>query len=1073
MLDFNLSLGSTKLRKLFYALFGSKTTTLADGTRQLVNEGVTGKDRIKNLTTGKSFGTQAAWIDNGDGSYTCDGKTGGGERDLYVTNIIEQGVTYIVEVEILDYVSGMLGWYFGGVSVIVGYSNGFHSYEATAGTTNTFTLHSWASDGFVGSIRNIKLYKKSDLAQHGTLHSGHGAYFNGVDNYIDNAGSISTVNGFTLLTVINPSKLRTYKRVLFSGQTGITTKNPNNELSVTVNDNHTTVMTYEAGVTYNIALSVNQDRLRYVFASDGNVVADNIAPVQFNSLLSNFFIGNRESLEAFFEGVISDVYAIPQTLTAEEIQSHYNNPEKTLYWENGTLKSAFLPQSTLDDMQAGNGFWYPLSENVSAGGYYRNHALPMPALLMDEGFESQGNWVTINSSAFFDGNAAVTTTASYGAIFKDNLGFAQSGFIIEFEVVSITNGQAVLNLYDQNNEIDQTTTSLRFDVGVHRVFSPIVGLKKVSLRLDTANETVRFDNIKVYPLANSGLAPMQNWQTTNTTNAQASQYGYQSLLMPSDEFGLQGDGDVAVVKQDNGKYFNGVDNYIDTGFIPDLSQDLTLLFSHDATLTETYEAATGSDGNRLFVLDNGSIGYGTSYFDKVASVKTDNGSYTTGLVYDSQTSTIKIYRNSIEVFSESVVVGSSLYSIYIGALNLTNSASKYYTNSVSDVYLIPQSLTAQEIEAHYRNPNRTLYWQGGVLKSDFLPQSTIDAMQAGEGFWYPLSGNESTGGYERNHALAMPENMLDGKAWTVDGVQWTEQDGVITGHTKGSLSYADIALPIDFIEGEAYVIDIEIETIDAQFTLYLRGAYTGSYSSNGLIRVVAVAGASVYTGIRLASSTFEGRVKIHNVYPLANSGLTPMQNWNTTNVTNALGVSTSTVTESYTVDEFGMQKDWPDAKPVITGELYGDGRSYVDMNDMVISGDFEIDFVSYWQDTDGANIYGGWSLVAIEGLNLGASGNGNSFVSGDTAFTPNIVDGKANTPFITTMQITYDNFLSYQNNMQTANVPFTTKRLSRVVGFDTTLNAPTGTLQITQGTRTDEQRAKDIQKLATKHGVII
>jgi len=213
------------------------------------------------------------------------------------------------------------------------------------------------------------------------------------------------------------------------------------------------------------------------------------------------------------------------------------------------------------------------------------------------------------------------------------------------------------------------------------------------------------------------------------------------------------------------------------------------------------------------------------------------------------------------------------------------------------------------------------------------------------------------------------------------------------------------------------------------------------------------------------------------VYPLANSGLTPMQNWNTTNVTNALGVSTSTVTESYTVDEFGMQKDWPDAKPVITGELYGDGRSYVDMNDMVISGDFEIDiyigsqtegkisrvlkFAHY--DSSGTSLAQSFiqTLEGVDAYNVvpfGAADSVYSYPSSGDVVTVIFASG--------TRSIYHNNLLQKTTNTATD--------LANSVLQDLTLRkAGTGTLQITQGTRTDEQRAKDIQKLATKHGVII
>jgi len=222
------------------------------------------------------------------------------------------------------------------------------------------------------------------------------------------------------------------------------------------------------------------------------------------------------------------------------------------------------------------------------------------------------------------------------------------------------------------------------------------------------------------------------------------------------------------------------------------------------------------------------------------------------------------------------------------------------------------------------------------------------------------------------------------------------------------------------------------------------------------------------------------------VYPLANSGLTPMQNWNTTNVTNALGVSTSTVTESYTVDEFGMQKDWPDAKPVITGELYGDGRSYVDMNDMVISGDFEIDILT----TEGVREAVNRDLVVFSNGSSEVVRVGYGYYQQLSVYTLGIRPSYIDTshPVAITIKrngdtVTVYKSLLYKNSTQVLELYDQTTDIACAVDltvsgigkgvYTNVFNNIVGTTQITQGTRTDEQRAKDIQKLATKHGVII
>jgi len=553
----------------------------------------------------------------------------------------------------------------------------------------------------------------------------------------------------------------------------------------------------------------------------------------------------------------------------------------------------------------------------------------------------------------------------------------------------------------------------------------------------------------------------------------------------------------------HGAYFNGVDNYIVVPQSGSSITEFTMLASvsgFSAGLGIRHIAHFGSRKNQLasgLAVQNSGyvINHTWGNVNESSTVYIgDGGDYSLGLVVSG--SDQYLYANGALGESKQIDIDVALTNAVIGS-RLAALLGEYALGNIKDVYLIPQALTAEEIQSHYNNPEQTLYWENGTLKSAFLPQATIDAMQAGEGFWYPLSGNESTGGYERNHALAMPENLVTNGDFSDGLINANQRYDTLLKNQSGKLYMENVSASWGGSEmlyatevGKEYLVRVKVNDWGggASYSSFMHlGTGVGSlaYTVNvpvntannmAIAKFTATATtANVILGV--GTNTIGAWRSIEYVDVVEASTHTPMQNWNTTNVTNALGVSTSTVTESYTVDEFGMQKDWPDAKPVITGELYGDGRSYVDMNDMVISGDFEIDiyigsqtegkisrvlkFAHY--DSSGTSLAQSFiqTLEGVDAYNVvpfGAADSVYSYPSSGDVVTVIFASG--------TRSIYHNNLLQKTTNTATD--------LANSVLQDLTLRkAGTGTLQITQGTRTDEQRAKDIQKLATKHGVII
>jgi len=555
----------------------------------------------------------------------------------------------------------------------------------------------------------------------------------------------------------------------------------------------------------------------------------------------------------------------------------------------------------------------------------------------------------------------------------------------------------------------------------------------------------------------------------------------------------------------HGAYFNGVDNYIVVPQSGSSITEFTMLASvsgFSAGLGIRHIAHFGSRKNQLasgLAVQNSGyvINHTWGNVNESSTVYIgDGGDYSLGLVVSG--SDQYLYANGALGESKQIDIDVALTNAVIGS-RLAALLGEYALGNIKDVYLIPQALTAEEIQSHYNNPEQTLYWENGTLKSAFLPQATIDAMQAGEGFWYPLSGNESTGGYERNHALAMPENLVTNGDFSDGLINANQRYDTLLKNQSGKLYMENVSASWGGSEmlyatevGKEYLVRVKVNDWGggASYSSFMHlGTGVGSlaYTVNvpvntannmAIAKFTATATtANVILGV--GTNTIGAWRSIEYVDVVEASTHTPMQNWNTTNVTNALGVSTSTVTESYTVDEFGMQKDWPDAKPVITGELYGDGRSYVDMNDMVISGDFEIDMyidLSAGRENNGRNILDLGGFVIGHNMNRDIIGRGRGLADNYQAFYAGYFPPPEK--YILSFQVT-------ATTIRTFNTIFGDRDLSTTYGHSNLkpmvitkrlydeISESTGTLQITQGTRTDEQRTKDIQKLANKHGVII
>ena len=140
-------------------------------------------------------------------------------------------------------------------------------------------------------------------------------------------------------------------------------------------------------------------------------------------------------------GAVSMLLASPSTFDSTTLDLIKNNPEKSIYRENGVLKSAFLPQATLDAMEAGNGFAYLMNENTSASDYATDISKPMPSnLVVNGGFDvNYDNWIVSNAIADVTGGylTLTSTSSTYATAYQDIPCLPGNSYIIELDMNNI------------------------------------------------------------------------------------------------------------------------------------------------------------------------------------------------------------------------------------------------------------------------------------------------------------------------------------------------------------------------------------------------------------------------------------------------------------------------------------------------------------------------------------------------------------------------------------------------------------------------------------------------------------
>jgi hypothetical protein len=279
-----------------------------------------------------------------------------------------------------------------------------------------------------------------------------------------------------------------------------------------------------------------------IYFKDGVFTVDVI-----DSVLSGYQFGlNNGGNGIVISGVVNMFIATPIEFDAATLEQIRLNPERTVYLENGVLKSDILPQATLDSMAASNGFAYLMTENESCNGYLRNLATSDSLALLDN---VSSDWIagrgksTITYDA--DGVIATKSDASTFAPAIQLSGIeAFKSIVIELEIENPSNltvyprtgdsqeiKNGVVNLIPQSNESY---------INVLGSFTPYedylwIGLVVVG---GSVGQSVKITKCRVFYLTDNYYHPVENWSSTMHTNVADHSHGIQTALLDQDANGV-------------------------------------------------------------------------------------------------------------------------------------------------------------------------------------------------------------------------------------------------------------------------------------------------------------------------------------------------------------------------------------------------------------------------------------------------------------------------------------------------------------------------------------------------------
>jgi hypothetical protein len=249
------------------------------------------------------------------------------------------------------------------------YLNGVKILESATGFTYVFdgTAYTDANgDRFLEDVSGTQDIK---------LVSGRGLQFNGVDQTF-NLGTMTVGNNSTFIFTVEKipdANLRWSYLVSrdYNWNIGI-----NTDGTVRIRWQFETQFVNFSNIVVDLSRPIT---LAIVFGNDGEGIhtcmyEDQVGYAQASTVvdfsITNMYFASRGNVGHFSKVIFRSAINLPEySFTQQDLAAHLQNPERTVYLENGVLKSDILPQVTLDKMAAGNGFAYLMTENENCSGY--------------------------------------------------------------------------------------------------------------------------------------------------------------------------------------------------------------------------------------------------------------------------------------------------------------------------------------------------------------------------------------------------------------------------------------------------------------------------------------------------------------------------------------------------------------------------------------------------------------------------------------------------------------------------------------------------------------------------------
>lgn len=178
----------------------------------------------------------------------------------------------------------------------------------------------------------------------------------------------------------------------------------------------------------------------------------------------------------------------------------------------------------------------------------------------------------------------------------------------------------------------------------------------------------------------------------------------------------------ALVESGQGKFFNGTSQYINTGIIPNQAQGtLVTRFTYVTGMVNRYPVGKSE------AYANGRFGISINASGKLVLSFGSNGNayeYVPSLINGkSYHVAFKHIGNIAYLYIDGIYVGESLpvtlatHSIpmYIGAFNVSGTASTYFNNIIDETYYYDVALTDAQIETLYKYPEKVKAYNGAIV----------------------------------------------------------------------------------------------------------------------------------------------------------------------------------------------------------------------------------------------------------------------------------------------------------------------------------------------------------------------